>query len=209
VISGGGAVQPAPPLLEDNRFSSEEEKKMRAYSYADDPNDKEAFDKWLTESTNDLFGVMTDEDDDHPNRFFLTDAETLDREEREYADKHGRQDEEITEEWRLYDVCHQMFGCIAPNGHRLKDCTNAEMAGFERAWKKEEAVLNTLWDEVTAVLNDLSDKHYNEDYNEDSITLRNIVFHTLLTTLLSLARDKGASEKNAAALLLKAALALQ
>jgi hypothetical protein len=94
------------------------------------------------------------------------------------------EDEALGEYWRLHDLCHQMFGCIMPNDHRLKDCTNAEMAGFARAWKMEAMALNKLWDEAAAVLDPPR-----EGYGRK---LPDVVFHTLLTTLLSLARHKGA-----------------
>jgi hypothetical protein len=84
-----------------------------------------------------------------------------------------------------------------PNGNRLKDCSHDEMVGFERAWKKEAAALNKLWDEVATVL---------DHPNRYGKKVPEVVFHTLLTTLLSLAEDKGADGKGTTRLLLMAAL---
>jgi hypothetical protein len=74
-----------------------------------------------------------------------------------------------------------VFFPLMPNGWREKDCTTAEMAGFERAWKKAAVALDRLWDEAAAVLD--PPKEYGQ--------LPDIVFRTLFATLLALAKDKG------------------
>jgi hypothetical protein len=95
------------------------------------------------------------------------------------------------------------FDSIMPNGKRLGDCTSAEMAGFEPAvrlaawlvWDKEAVALNKLWDEMEA-------RHDPKDFPDRS----NIVFETLLGTLVSLAKYKGADNESMIEPLFEAAL---
>jgi hypothetical protein len=84
------------------------------------------------------------------------------------------------------------FDSIMPNGKRLGDCTDAEIAGFELgpaarlslwlSWDKNAAALNKLWDEQAAIFDP-------KDYNADGI------FFSLLGDLVSLAKYKGADNK--------------
>jgi hypothetical protein len=85
--------------------------------------------------------------------------------------------------WDCYDTLFDAFGPVMPNDRRLKDCRDAEMVALERAWNKDTAGLNKLWDETAA---DSSLKQYEYDNVPD------IVFRILFGALLSLAKDKGA-----------------